>query len=100
LNKEGAEDRFFQASPLEITNLYPNPASDVIRVATNLLSDSDLNVNIYNQLGKLVKTQTLGIQLAGEQAIDIEVGNLPQGSYSMTIRADRSVETKKFQIIR
>jgi hypothetical protein len=100
LNVEGSEDRFFQASPLEITKIYPNPASDVVRVATNLLSDSELNINIFNQLGKLVKTQTLGMQLAGEQAIDIEVGNLPQGSYSLMIRADKSVETKKFQIIR
>jgi Secretion system C-terminal sorting domain/Domain of unknown function (DUF4397) len=100
LRPEGSEDRLFQASAFEGTRVYPNPAADQVRIATNLLNDSEVNISIYNQLGKLVKTQALGLQLAGEQAIDLEVGNLPNGSYSLMIQADKSVETKKLQIIK
>ena len=64
--------------------IYPNPATDVINIA----SDKKIaNVSVFDASGKVVKTTT-------ETAVNIQ--NLAKGSYVVSIKyADGTVESRK-----
>ena len=69
-----------EENAVESVGLYPNPASDIVRVEGIIAAE----VQVYNALGQLVKT------VRGTNEIDVE--ELPQGLYLLRIDAkDRQV---------
>lgn len=82
----------------KIMTIYPNPASDL--VSLNIGSDSyqngiseDFEINIYNLMGKLVKTVILK-----QNQKQINIGNLSNGVYMLTIKSKSLTATKKLII--
>jgi photosystem II stability/assembly factor-like uncharacterized protein len=74
-------------------SIYPNPASNLIRLNVN--SDEEVTLNIYNELGVLVKSQ-----MVGKDYCPIEVGNLKIGTYLVEIRTKSHTEKQKLIIQR
>ena len=63
--------------------VYPNPASNIVNVSTNANVN---NIDIYNVTGKKVKSSS-------EDSID--VSDLLNGIYIITINTDKGLETKR-----
>ncbi len=81
-------------------NVYPNPASDFVKISwTNELS-SKINLIITDITGRVLFEQNEGAISVGVYQEDIPVGNLSNGIYFVTlISADRKY-SEKLQIIK
>ncbi len=78
-----------------LTNIYPNPASNKITLDINHLNNSDSKINIYNVTGKLIRVETLS---QNQQQIDI--GDLSNGIYIVEIKTKEWIEKQKLIIQR
>jgi len=79
--------RFFTA--------YPNPAIDIITVNIDRNSHEIPALNIYNALGKLVKTEMLN-----QNQSQIDIGDLVNGIYVVTVKSNDRSATQKLTIQR
>ncbi|MDD5570195.1 MAG: T9SS type A sorting domain-containing protein [Bacteroidales bacterium] len=75
--------------------LYPNPASDVVKLNINEFVNEDLSLNIYNISGALVKSETLK-----QNQREINIGDLPNGFYQVEIKSKKFIEKQKLVILR
>jgi hypothetical protein len=77
-------------------NLYPNPASNVVTLNIgNTNNNADLTLNIYNVIGTLVKSKPLN-----QNQRQINIGDLSNGIYMVTIKSKDFTETQKLIIQR
>jgi len=70
-----------------IISVSPNPASDMMKVTYNLPGTAQVKANIYDVKGTLVKSVEKGMQIAGNQQIDLNVNDLNNGQYILQIVA-------------
>ncbi|PKL89775.1 MAG: peptidase M1 [Ignavibacteriae bacterium HGW-Ignavibacteriae-2] len=78
---------------------YPNPFNPTTRISYTLPVQSNVSVNIYDALGKLVATLVDDFQEAGYYQLNFNPNetqtNLVSGIYFYTIKTDYFNETKK-----
>lgn len=73
---------------------YPNPASSEIRIRFELETKSNIQLEVFNMLGKLISTPVLNQHYpAGEQLIPISLVNLPDGIYFIRLKVDQQPGT-------
>ncbi|MBP7497203.1 MAG: T9SS type A sorting domain-containing protein [Bacteroidales bacterium] len=90
----GINDRNTSKSNPVSINIYPNPANEIINITNNFNKNDELNINIYDLSGKLVKTFT-NINHTDSSALQINVSSLLTGTYIVNIRsANKSASTK------
>ena len=78
------------------SSIFPNPAQDIINLTVSGRNGSQLNADIYNLDGKLVKSSVANLILNGsEQTVKISTGLAP-GIYNMslTINNDEVINHK------
>ena len=75
--------------------IIPNPAFDFITVNINNVNDDFFTLNIYNNAGTLVKSET---QVKNQQKIN--VADLPNGTYIISVKTKDSTKTEKLKIQR
>jgi IgA Peptidase M64/Secretion system C-terminal sorting domain len=81
-------------------SISPNPTSDVVAIDFSLLKSTVVNISIYNQQGKIVKTVLNRKKNEGRHNEIIDVSHLANDLYFIQIRVDNQVITDKIQIIR
>ncbi|MBK8496553.1 MAG: T9SS type A sorting domain-containing protein [Chitinophagaceae bacterium] len=75
--------------------LYPNPAISYVHIALTEAASKELQVQVTNQLGQMVKTTWVS---AGTQLIKLDVSALPKGIYAVRITGDQVTTVKKLMI--
>ncbi|MFZ1370224.1 MAG: GEVED domain-containing protein [Ferruginibacter sp.] len=75
--------------------LYPNPAISYVHIALTEAASKELQVQVTNQLGQMVKTTRIS---AGTQLIKLDVSALPKGIYAVRITGDQVATVKKLMI--
>lgn len=75
--------------------LYPNPASDMFVVNINVRSIPNLTLNIFNNMGILVKTMVVNNNLQ-----QINIDDLGKGIYIVEIRLNEWSKKQKLIVIR
>ena len=78
--------------------LFPNPANDVLKLTLPLSFLGSSNINIYDVLGKLVKTSKVDVD--GSSPVLINTSALPEGSYILTVKSPRASASRHFSIKR
>jgi hypothetical protein len=73
--------------------IYPNPASDFIAIQTDLI-ENDLNVELIDELGKIVKTTKI---LQGSTLSIIETDSIYNGIYF--VRISNGKTSKSYKVI-
>ncbi|MEM0995570.1 MAG: T9SS type A sorting domain-containing protein [Bacteroidota bacterium] len=87
-----------QAAPLEVTELYPNPASDQLHLRLRVRSsDPAGSLEVYDARGNLAYTQNLSLR-AGETDLEIPVRELAAGMYLLRVRSGNEVITDRFVV--
>jgi hypothetical protein len=86
-NTTGIKESNFEESNLRV---YPNPAKDLINVQFNLKKAGNVDLEIRNLMGSVVKRQALGIMQANESLTTLNVGDLPAGLYLLTLKSGSS----------
>jgi len=72
------------------SSIFPNPAQDVINLTVSGRKGSQVNAEIYDLDGKLVKSSVANIILNGsEETVKIETGLNP-GIYNLTLNIDKN----------
>lgn len=77
--------------------LYPNPTNDMVTVTMEHASPYEVDIEIYDALGKLVANPNLVYKTFGEQTVSLNVSHLSKGLYLMKISVgDKNTTTKRF----
>lgn len=84
-------------TPLSIS---PNPSKGMLVLEGNLRNDSDLNISIFDQQGKLVQTEALGMRSAGLNIYHLDLQKLPNGIYFLHTIMDGKVISKPLVLCR
>ncbi len=84
-----------KASTFTMSQNYPNPVNGNTRFDLNLNANSDVTVELYNVLGKLVKTETLTNLNAGSNVISLDLAGFNAGlyTYSVIVGAEKLTRT-------
>lgn len=77
--------------------VYPNPTTDKVNLFCNA-NYSNLNISIYDAIGKLVFVQNREKAIKGE-VINISLNNLAKGVYSIKVEAANAATTSKKIIV-
>jgi len=94
--------RGFDTGPTDIhvTDPYPNPVSDDLRVKFFLGSQSNVLISIYDMMGRCVETVHNGDLDAGTYELPWTSKSLPSGSYSIRIRTGQENLSKRVVVIK
>jgi hypothetical protein len=78
-----------------VSGIYPNPVQSDFVMSIDSRVDTELEVKIYDLVGKLVKTFTRNSAI-GVQQLNFNVSELSSGSYMVEVRsADKQVITQQ-----
>ncbi len=80
--------------------LYPNPMATTGNVSFNLPSAATAKVNVMNLEGRVVKTLANRSFQSGENTMEIEVVDLPAGTYFVTVQAGELYSVSKLVVLR
>lgn len=70
---------------LEITAIYPRPARDRTTLVLNSPAAGEAHVELYDVLGRRIRTWTPALLTSGANQIDLEFGDLPAGLYVIRV---------------
>ena len=73
-------------------SVFPNPASELVAVQLNHLSDTDMEVSLYDLTGRRVRTATL---YQGSTIVYFDTRTLYHGEYVVTVRKGAAVVSQK-----
>lgn len=82
-----------QTSENTTFNLYPSPASDIVTLNIANASNADFTLNIYNLIGKLIKSEKLQ-----QNQQPINIGDLSDGVYFVEIKSKEWSQKQKLII--
>lgn len=78
-------------------SVNPNPVTNQLNLNFILLSSSDIELSIYNQLGQLILDNQQHLSLsAGEYNIPINVNSLAKGIYQISLSTTKGIKSLQF----
>lgn len=80
--------------------LYPNPTSENLFINFELLRASETSVQVVDVFGRPVVSSNYGILNPGTQTKNIQLGNLPEGSYVVILKTNQGNKSGKISIQR
>jgi hypothetical protein len=80
-------------NPLNMS-VYPNPANEKAGILFTLNSDADVYIYLQDTNGAMVNQYSLTGLKPGNYDADINLANLPQATYFITVSTDRFMQTK------
>ena len=92
-------DNFMSGNNVVPTDLrvYPNPASDYTNLSFRLEEGTDVQVNIFDVRGALVKSERLN-NMRGETTLRIDLGGFSKGLYIVRVTSPGFVENLKIVV--
>ena len=108
-NVQAAINTAINASPslinenvVNILNLkmYPCPTKDKIEITYNLISSPSVSIEITNVLGEIVKQLTINQNSIGKNAATVDLSELNNGNYFITLYSENMHETKKITLVK
>lgn len=104
LNVSGGTAKLMESKNIEETNteivIYPNPTADILKIDFGLTEKENIQVSIYDLNASLLKTIDAKGDL-GQNRIDVNVSDLKDGQYLLSIkRGDKVVKRSKFIILK
>ncbi len=79
---------------------YPNPFRSEANIQFSLRDKCNVSVNVYDEMGRLVRTVANEQMDAGEKKYLFTANNLSAGIYYCTLRAGPFTETKRLMLLR
>lgn len=78
---------------------YPNPASGAVTVAFELERAQEVQVAVFNVLGRRVAVLAEGAMPAGTQRLALDTAVLPSGTYVVRVQGERSAATRMLTVV-
>lgn len=90
----------FISDRFSLGECFPNPAKDKTSLSFTLNSTNQVNVDLMDNQGKVVKAMVNGVYEPGEHKVDVELTGLPTGHYIYQFKTGFYKESKKLVIIK
>jgi thiol-disulfide isomerase/thioredoxin len=87
-----------QISDLIKTNIYPNPSTDEINIDFELQASTKMNVQILDQIGRVVLDLGAQSYPDGSNNLKIETSNFANGIYYIRMNRAQEISTFKFTV--
>ena len=78
-------------------NVYPNPSNGITNINFNIAQEANVTVSVFNSVGKLVSTNTLG-SVSGEQTAQIDASDLEAGIYLVELNINGQKVAKRLSV--
>jgi hypothetical protein len=88
-----------QPAAFSLISVYPNPAKSMLTCRLSLSQPSEVNLSLYDISGRLVLAKRYAVP-TGEQDINIRLGKLAKGVYTIQVEAGGAVECKRIVVMR
>lgn len=79
---------------------YPNPFNSETNIRYTLSFDSEVEIELYNTLGELIKIITPGFQSKGSNSITLNMNNFPSGIYFCQVKAGEKKQIIKIIVLK
>ena len=79
---------------------YPNPLSESTQIRYEIAEPVNVNLTVYDILGRTVETLVSAHQTPGEYTVSLDASRLASGVYLYRIQAGSFVETKQMVVVR
>ena len=79
-------------------SMYPNPVRNAATISFDLNAEAAVSYQVYDMMGRMVMTQTLGSYAEGSHAINVDMSELASGSYVLSVNAGGKVSNVKFMV--
>ena len=89
--------QFLQNEEIALT-VFPNPVTDQSYIQFELENDIDLNLQIMDNQGRLIKTLLTGSQPSGKHKVLLAGSDLPSGIYHLSLQTKSATVTRKLVI--
>jgi hypothetical protein len=84
-----------------LLNIYPNPATNAVKVNFNLGQAGNTSIGLYDISGKQLQTFELGYRKSGNHSFTFEPGlDLPAGVYVVKLKTPESTQSTRLLIKR
>ncbi len=94
------EDYLVIADQFQLHQNYPNPFNPITTIQYNLPERSNVQITIYNLLGRKVATLLSETQDTGSKSVRWDATNVASGVYFYQIRAGEFVQTRKMVMLK
>ncbi len=84
-----------KATGFSINQITPNPAKDFTNVIFNSETASDINVRVYDAKGAVISEMNYRSE-AGQNILNMNVSDFPQGIYFIQLNDGTNIETERF----
>ncbi len=78
----------------ELVTIYPNPASQFLKININEMPSTDLKIEIYNSIGSSIKS--ISSNVFNSKDVNVDVSILPKGIYFVKFITKNSSTVKSF----
>jgi len=79
-------------------NIYPNPFENQTNVEFNLMKAADINVQMFDMVGKLLKSEWHKNMSEGNHVLSLDAGGLATGVYTVKLKVEGAELTKRIVI--
>ena len=93
ISKNNTSQKVAASNGIEGVDVYPNPVVENLNIFIHDFSAPVANINLYNSLGQLIRTQS--IPLEGSEITSINMKGLPGGMYILRIKCGKETVIKK-----
>jgi hypothetical protein len=76
-------------------SVSPNPTNTVLNIHFNLPKADEVLIGLYDMNGKLILEKNLGSKVTGEYQEQLDLTNIPQGTYFCRTSGIQNIITKK-----
>jgi hypothetical protein len=90
----------FIGDRFSLEDCFPNPAKEKTTIHFKVNSSYHVNVDLFNISGKKVKGLVDGIYDPGEHMVEVNVADLPPGTYVYQMKTGFYKESKKLVILK
>ncbi|MCX6295487.1 MAG: T9SS type A sorting domain-containing protein, partial [Bacteroidetes bacterium] len=81
-------------------SVFPNPVSALVNVSYELLTNEAVTIEMTNNIGQVVYSQTMKDNNIGRHAFKIDVDNLSAGMYMLNIKTGKKAHLQKVAVIK
>lgn len=81
-------------------SMYPNPAGASAVVEFNMEAGNDVELSLVNAFGQVVKTFHNGYLAAGSQKLNLDLSNVTNGMYFVSVKQGATTVTKKLSVLK
>ncbi len=96
----GVEDETHLPTEFSLMQNYPNPFNPETTINYTINKVGVVSLNVYDVLGRLVKSLVKEYQVPGRYSVNFNGSNLASGIYFYSLSANNSVVTKKMILIK